>query len=51
MIDRVIPQLWEELRALVFDGESSDQPLILTEVSPLARYDHLVEGFLGSEGL
>ncbi len=41
MIDRVVPQLWEQLRAAVFDGEISDKPLILTEVSPLARYGQL----------
>ena len=41
VIDRVIPQLWAELQVAVFDAESSRQPLILTEISPLARYDHL----------
>ncbi|CDO20640.1 protein kinase [Mycolicibacterium mageritense DSM 44476 = CIP 104973] len=41
VIDRVVPQLWAELHAAVFDGESSRDPLILTEISPLARYGHL----------
>lgn len=41
VIDRVAPQLWDELRTEVFDGDPSGRPLILTEVSPLARYDHL----------
>ncbi|EUA08699.1 serine/threonine kinase domain protein [Mycobacterium xenopi 4042] len=41
VIDRVVPQLTEELRASVFDGPSRAEPLILTEVSPLARYGHL----------
>ena len=41
VIDRVVPQLWAELQAAVFDGETSAEPLILTEVSPLARYGHL----------
>lgn len=41
VIDRVVPQLWTELQAAVFDGEPTNAPLILTEVSPLARYDHM----------
>ncbi|MGB0972815.1 MAG: BREX system serine/threonine kinase PglW, partial [Mycobacterium sp.] len=41
VIDRVVPQLWQELEANVFDGDPSPQPLILTDVSPLARYGHL----------
>lgn len=41
VVDRVVPQLWDELRQKVFDGPGSDQPLILVEVSPLARYGHL----------
>lgn len=40
VIDRVVPALTGELRASVFDG-ARDEPLILTEVSPLARYGHL----------
>jgi len=41
VIDRVVPQLWAELQAAVFDSETNSAPLILTEVSPLARYGHL----------
>ena len=41
VVDRVVPQLWEKLQQAVFEGPSSDHPLILTEVSPLARYGHL----------
>lgn len=41
VIDRVVPLLRDELQAAVFDGETSRAPLILTEVSPLARYGHL----------
>ena len=41
VIDRVVPQLRKDLEANVFDGEHRDTPLILTEVSPLARYGHL----------
>jgi serine/threonine protein kinase len=41
VVDRVVPQLWEKLQQAVFEDPSSDQPLILTEVSPLARYGHL----------
>lgn len=41
VIDRVVPQLWAELQAAVFDGDTEQAPLILTEVSPLARYGHL----------
>lgn len=41
VIDRVVPLLWAELQTAVFDGETSRAPLILTEVSPLARYGHL----------
>jgi hypothetical protein len=41
VIDRVVPELWEDLRADVFDGDPRTHPLILTEVSPLARYGHL----------
>jgi hypothetical protein len=41
VVDRVVPQLWERLQRTVFDGPASDAPLILTEVSPLARYGHL----------
>jgi serine/threonine protein kinase len=41
VIDRVVPQLWAELHAAVFDGDASRAPLILTEVSPLARYEHM----------
>lgn len=41
VIDRVVPTLWAELQAAVFEGEGSAEPLILTEVSPLARYGHL----------
>lgn len=41
VIERVAPSLWEQLRAEVFDGETRSEPLILTEVSPLARYEHL----------
>lgn len=41
VIDRVMPQLAGELRASVFDGPGRVEPLILTEVSPLARYGHL----------
>ena len=41
VIDRVAPALREKLRAAVFDGQRSTSPLILTEVSPLARYGHL----------
>jgi len=33
VIDRVVPQLWAELQAAVFDGESSSSPLILTEMA------------------
>lgn len=41
VIDRVVPQLRKDLEANIFDGDSHDAPLILTEVSPLARYGHL----------
>ncbi len=41
VIDRVVPRLWAELHAAVFDSATSRRPLILTEISPLARYDHL----------
>lgn len=41
VVSRVMPQLWESLQHRVFDGEMSDQPLILTDASPLARYGHL----------
>ncbi|MCV7434924.1 BREX system serine/threonine kinase PglW [Mycolicibacterium bacteremicum] len=41
VIDRVVPQLRKDLEASVFDGDARDEPLILTEVSPLARYGHL----------
>ena len=41
VVDRVLPQLWESLRQAVFDSPATDSPLILTEVSPLARYGHL----------
>ncbi len=41
VVDRVVPQLWEQLQQAVFEGPNSHQPLILTEVSPLARYGHL----------
>jgi serine/threonine protein kinase len=41
VVDRVVPQLTERLQRSVFDGAESRQPLILTEVSPLARYGHL----------
>ncbi|MEI8084362.1 MAG: BREX system serine/threonine kinase PglW, partial [Actinomycetes bacterium] len=41
VVDRVLPKLWESLRQEVFDCPATDQPLILTEVSPLARYGHL----------
>ncbi|MES3637281.1 BREX system serine/threonine kinase PglW [Mycobacterium intracellulare] len=41
VIDRVVPALWTELHAAVFTGETSAKPLILAEVSPLARYGHL----------
>ncbi len=41
VIDRVAPVLREKLHTAVFDGPRSSAPLILTEVSPLARYGHL----------
>lgn len=41
VIDRVAPALREKLHTAVFDGQRSAKPLILTEVSPLARYGHL----------
>lgn len=41
VIDRVVPQLRKDLEANVFDGDTHDEPLILTELSPLARYGHL----------
>jgi hypothetical protein len=41
VVDRVVPRLWERLEQEVFQAEPSTQPLILTEVSPLARYGHL----------
>ncbi|OBJ86069.1 protein kinase [Mycobacterium gordonae] len=41
VIDRVVPQLRDDLGTAVFNSEPSTQPLILTEVSPLARYGHL----------
>lgn len=41
VIDRVVPQLTAELHKAVFEVENTNQPLILTEISPLARYDHL----------
>lgn len=41
VIDRVAPALRERLQAAVFAGPRSAAPLILTEVSPLARYGHL----------
>ena len=33
VVNRVMPQLWESLQQRVFDGDGSDQPLILTEAS------------------
>ena len=36
-----MPKLWESLHEKVFEAPSSDQPLILTDASPLARYGHL----------
>ena len=41
VVDRVMPSMWETLRHSIFDGEASVRPLILTEVSPLARYGYL----------
>ncbi|EKF21528.1 nuclease-related domain protein [Mycolicibacterium hassiacum DSM 44199] len=41
VIDRVAPVLRQKLRAAVFEGEYRSAPLILTEVSPLARYEQL----------
>ncbi|CAM3438704.1 BREX system serine/threonine kinase PglW [Mycobacterium frederiksbergense] len=41
VIDRVVPQLRRDLEADVFGTRGSDAPLILTEMSPLARYGHL----------
>lgn len=41
VIDRVAPALRLKLQAAVFEGTRSAAPLILTEVSPLARYGHL----------
>ncbi|OBA74845.1 protein kinase, partial [Mycolicibacterium elephantis] len=41
VIDRVAPALRQKLQTAVFDGQQSTAPLILTEVSPLARYGHL----------
>lgn len=41
VIDRVVPALSTRLHQAVFDGEHSAKPLIVTEVSPLARYGHL----------
>ena len=36
-----MPDIWEELRQKVFGEPGGDDPLILTEPSPLARYGHL----------
>lgn len=41
VVDRVIPQLREDLRQRVFGEPGGQDPLILTEPSPLARYGHL----------
>lgn len=41
VVDRVIPQLREDLRQKVFGEPGGEDPLILTEPSPLARYGHL----------
>ncbi len=41
VVDRVLPQLAEDLRQKVFGEPGGEQPLILTEPSPLARYGHL----------
>ncbi|MGB3520640.1 MAG: BREX system serine/threonine kinase PglW [Mycobacterium sp.] len=41
VIDRVVPALSMQLHQAVFDGERNTKPVILTEVSPLARYGHL----------
>ncbi len=41
VVDRVIPQVAEDLQQLVFGEPGGDDPLILTEPSPLARYGHL----------
>ena len=41
VVDRVIPQLWSDLEQKVFTDSGETGPLILTEASPLARYDHL----------
>ena len=41
VMDNVMPPLRQSLLAEAFDGEDTDRPLILVEVSPLARYGHL----------
>lgn len=41
VIDRVVPALRKKLHDAVFDGQRTAEPLIVTEVSPLARYGHL----------
>ncbi|WP_283607113.1 BREX system serine/threonine kinase PglW [Mycolicibacterium poriferae] len=41
VIDRVVPQLSKQLHDAVFGEDASTMPLVVTEVSPLARYDHL----------
>lgn len=41
VVDRVMPHLWEELKQKAFGEPGGDDPLILTEPSPFARYGHL----------
>jgi len=41
VVERIIPQLREQLHTKVFNEPTDAGPLILTEASPLARYGHL----------
>jgi len=41
VVDRVMPHLWEDLKQKVFGEPGGENPLILTEPSPFARYGHL----------
>ncbi|NDL60408.1 BREX system serine/threonine kinase PglW [Phytoactinopolyspora sp. XMNu-373] len=41
LVERVMPRVTKHIDALVFSSAADDAPVILTELSPLARYGHL----------
>ena len=41
VVAQVMPKVDATINALAFEGDPTDNPLILTELSPLARYDHM----------